>query len=190
MSLGERICECRRRAGLTQRQVADAMGVSPSAVTQWELGNVIPRLMRIERLASVLHVDVSDLLTLCHTAPTVPMLKSVRSSSSVQSAEVPDFVLKSHLRAEATLMEDAAMSNVIPKGMIVVFDPLQVPEANQIAVVGIGGGHTVVRRWYGGMGTVLLVADSNEVYPDIVLPKSEVTLLGTVVWAQPQRMLA
>lgn len=38
MSLGERIKALRRRAGLSQEQVAEQVGVSRQAVAKWEAG--------------------------------------------------------------------------------------------------------------------------------------------------------
>lgn len=63
MPLGPRIALARKAARLTQRQVADAMGVAPSAVAQWE---TIAKGMRTERLtilASILNVSVDWLLS-------------------------------------------------------------------------------------------------------------------------------
>ena len=34
----DRLCFCRRQRGLTQEQLAEAMGVSVAAVSKWELG--------------------------------------------------------------------------------------------------------------------------------------------------------
>lgn len=38
-TIGERIREARSRAGMTQRTLAELVGVSASAVTQWESGS-------------------------------------------------------------------------------------------------------------------------------------------------------
>ena len=42
MSLGERIKALRRRAGLSQEQVAEQVGVSRQAVAKWEAGQSAP----------------------------------------------------------------------------------------------------------------------------------------------------
>lgn len=57
MSLAERIAEARRRAGLTQAEVAQRFAISAQAVSQWEAGRARPELERLEELARLLGVD-------------------------------------------------------------------------------------------------------------------------------------
>lgn len=45
----------RERAGLSIRAVADALGVSPSAVLKWELGTAIPRRHHAAAYGALLH---------------------------------------------------------------------------------------------------------------------------------------
>ena len=42
--LGENIRKLRKEAGFTQEQIAEALGVSVSAVHKWESGKAIPEL--------------------------------------------------------------------------------------------------------------------------------------------------
>ncbi len=51
-----RLIQARRLAGLTKKVVADEIGVSPSAVGQWEAGAPKPRPDHIARLADLLEV--------------------------------------------------------------------------------------------------------------------------------------
>ena len=54
----------RKELGLTQRQVAEYVGVSEGAVCQWELGYVNNmKREKIARLAEVLHVSPIELLS-------------------------------------------------------------------------------------------------------------------------------
>lgn len=55
------IKDARKRAGLTQKQLADAMGVSRAAVSSWERQSA-PSTKRIRKLARVLGCDAEDLL--------------------------------------------------------------------------------------------------------------------------------
>lgn len=45
----------RKRAGLTQRQIAEAMGVTVGTVSQWETGGQRPRLFP-EQIQKLLHI--------------------------------------------------------------------------------------------------------------------------------------
>lgn len=61
MSLGERIKALRRRAGLSQEQVAEQVGVSRQAVAKWEAGHSAPSTENLRKLAQVLQVGLEEL---------------------------------------------------------------------------------------------------------------------------------
>ena len=56
------IAALRKKRGLTQAELAAAVGVSTSAVGNWEAGLRRPRYETLLRLASVLGVTIDDLL--------------------------------------------------------------------------------------------------------------------------------
>ena len=59
-AVGKRLAQARRRAGLTQKELADLVGVGERAVQAWELGQSHP-YRRLAALERVLDVD-RDLL--------------------------------------------------------------------------------------------------------------------------------
>ena len=62
MSLGSQISFYRKKAGITQAQLADAMGVSFQAVSSWEHDDYSPDVSKLQILASALNTSVSRLL--------------------------------------------------------------------------------------------------------------------------------
>ena len=60
---GKRIMRLRERAGLTQRQVAEALGKTDQTVSNWENGIRVPRLTPPEtlRLCKVLNCSLEEL---------------------------------------------------------------------------------------------------------------------------------
>lgn len=52
----------RQKAGLTQMKVAEAMGVTSGAVSQWESGITHPRVKDLPKLASLYGTTTDDLL--------------------------------------------------------------------------------------------------------------------------------
>ncbi len=49
-------------AGMTQQQLADALGISQVSVTRWETGEREPRVSTLKRIASVLGCNLRDLI--------------------------------------------------------------------------------------------------------------------------------
>ncbi len=54
------IKERRKKANVSQSELARALGVSHSAVSKWDLGLSFPRADMLPRIATVLHCDVAD----------------------------------------------------------------------------------------------------------------------------------
>ena len=72
MTLGERIQTHRKRAGLSQEQLAERVGVSRQAVTKWESGKSTPGTGHLFRLAEVFGTTVDRLLSPEDAAPPAP----------------------------------------------------------------------------------------------------------------------
>lgn len=53
---------CRKKAGLTQMEVAKALGVSDAAVCQWEKGETMPSSKRLPEIAKLYKCTVDKLL--------------------------------------------------------------------------------------------------------------------------------
>src|SRR5262249_27645482 len=68
--IGARLAEVRRRCGLTQRQLAKAVGVQLTTVQNWERGRTGLPAKRLATLANALHCQPIDLLMLPGTAVT------------------------------------------------------------------------------------------------------------------------
>lgn len=57
-----RLRTARRSAGLTQKQLAEALGVESITVSRWERGVTTPTLPRLRRIAEITETTVSDLV--------------------------------------------------------------------------------------------------------------------------------
>lgn len=62
MSIGERIKEARKKAGLKQSELAEKLGVAVITIGQYERGVRQPRLEQFQRIAAALNVDVNWLM--------------------------------------------------------------------------------------------------------------------------------
>ena len=52
----------REAKGITQKQLADLVGVQQGAVAQWETGKTAPRFERILAIANALECKIDDLV--------------------------------------------------------------------------------------------------------------------------------
>jgi transcriptional regulator with XRE-family HTH domain len=61
INIGFVIQKLRKLKGLTQEQVADAMGVSKAAVSKWGSGNTYPDITLLATLARLLDANINEL---------------------------------------------------------------------------------------------------------------------------------
>ena len=69
MTLSEKIAYCRKRAGLSQEELAARVGVSRQAVSKWELGDAVPEVGKLLALAKAFGVTTDWLLSEEDPAP-------------------------------------------------------------------------------------------------------------------------
>ena len=62
MTIGEKISALRRQKGLSQKQLAEAMMISPQAVSRWEQDENMPDVDNILRLSKIFNVSTDYLL--------------------------------------------------------------------------------------------------------------------------------
>lgn len=62
MITGELLREARKRAGLTQKQVADKLHVRPQIICLWERGNRYPKIQSLDKLADAIGCSIAELV--------------------------------------------------------------------------------------------------------------------------------
>ena len=62
MSVNEKIRLIRETKGLTQEQVAEKLGVSPTVYGDIERGDTDPKLSKLEKIAEILEIRLSELV--------------------------------------------------------------------------------------------------------------------------------
>ena len=63
------IPELRASRGMTQLQLANAVGVTPSAVFGWEAGRSVPKVPQLRKIAEVFGVKMDDVQLLPRREP-------------------------------------------------------------------------------------------------------------------------
>lgn len=61
--IGRFIAQCRKEKNMTQKQLADRLGVSDKAVSKWETGKGLPDAGYMVPLSEMLEISVNELLT-------------------------------------------------------------------------------------------------------------------------------
>ncbi len=85
--IGERIRELRKERGLTQRALAERVGVSQQNVSQIEKGDRQPQAEELPRFARALGVPVSSLFPSEEETATVPVMGYVGAGAEIYSPE-------------------------------------------------------------------------------------------------------
>ena len=60
--IGKKITDLRKANNMTQMELADKLGISFQAVSNWERGNTMPDISKLPELAEIFHISVDTLL--------------------------------------------------------------------------------------------------------------------------------
>ena len=63
-----RVKELRTAAGMTQKALADQLGVTVPTVSKWELGQRTPELERVFRMTLIFGVPIEEIVQLTESA--------------------------------------------------------------------------------------------------------------------------
>lgn len=87
MDLAERLAALRKRAGLSQGDVAERLNVSRQAVSRWETGLTVPSTDNLSRLGRLYGVTLDELLS--YSAPLPPEKPQEEAPAQQPKAEAP-----------------------------------------------------------------------------------------------------
>ncbi|MBQ4066650.1 MAG: helix-turn-helix transcriptional regulator [Clostridia bacterium] len=82
MTIGQKLADMRRRAGLTQDYVSEHLGVTPQAVSKWENDVSCPDITLLPEIAKIYHTTVDDLLNGEATKEVAVIDETVRKDPS------------------------------------------------------------------------------------------------------------
>ena len=82
VKIGKRIAELRKKRDMTQFEIADRLGISYQAVSNWERGNSMPDIAKLPELAEIFGVTVDEIL-----GSGNPVVEKVTAGEPVQPAD-------------------------------------------------------------------------------------------------------
>ena len=208
MDFSSRVRSLRDRSGITQAELAEKLGLTNRAVGAWESGRSRPRLDKMQQLADLFGVTVSELMgeevpegapanAIPFTAEsdTVPFIRLGKVHAGMSSEEIPNpecvvqvprIVAEAHPRGFLLMVEGDCMDRAYPPGCLVLVDPDLEPWNGCAVVAEVSPGEAVLRRYSRGQSSLMLYADSHSSYDDMIFTGefAEVRLVGTVTWFQ------
>lgn len=88
MTVGERIQQLRKAAGLSQEQLAEQLDVSRQSVSKWELNDAAPEISKIIALSELFGVSTDELLKGAKSIPAAAGEKeSIAAIARLNAAE-------------------------------------------------------------------------------------------------------
>lgn len=196
------LADRRRELGLTQKEVAQAVGVAEATVSRWESGNIANmRRDRIAAYAKVLRTSTAfimtgekeekpDIPTGCIPLPemeTVPLLGKIACGEPLLAVENWEGTVSAPARVHAafalTCKGWSMIGDRIQDGDTVFIRRAEEVENGEIAAVLVGEEATLKHVYY-EPGERLTLKASNPAYPDLVYEGEDlnsVRILGKAV---------
>ena len=199
MEFGQRVKKLRIEAGLTQQDIAKKLDLSKTAVGAWENGRAKPRLDKMNQLADLFGVPVSELLgerQVVGASKLVPLMgythmgEAVDEDTCDRMVEVPTSVAEAHPSGYCVHADGGCMDNRYPDDSVLMVDTDMEPRNGCAVLAEVEGYRSVVRTYLRGASTLVLSPDSHSgAYEDIVIHAGDepVALKGVVVWYQAER---
>ena len=195
IKLGQFIKDKRDYLKLTQQEVANYVGVSKSAVSRWESGDIGSMgIEKVPRLSEMLEISPMDLINLdkefskervpnkSNTTP-VPLLGQIAAGVPILAEENIEeyFNLDSRIRADFCLRikGDSMINAGIYENDIVFIKKQCNIENGEIGAILIDNEATL-KRFYKEEGTVVLQAE-NDTFKPMIFTSGNIKILGKLV---------
>lgn len=198
-----KVKEMRERAGLTQKQLAEALGITQQSVYYYESGDRDIKASMLIDMSNILGCTVSELLgvgiaNIIKAEPSVshPMPIFGRIAAGVareallesdQYHATEESIYKAHRNGFWLRVSGNSMNRLFPDGSLILIDPDQEVRNGDVAVVFVNGDDATLKRVYFEGDTIRLHPESydNE-YVDRVIDSSdpdapEVRVVGKAV---------
>jgi transcriptional regulator with XRE-family HTH domain len=88
-AIGERIAQARQRVDISQRELAERMGITQQSVAALERRTSVPRSDTLQKLSAILNVSANELLGIEEPKPTRAPAGSKLSQVFEQVAKLP-----------------------------------------------------------------------------------------------------
>ncbi|RAM09911.1 XRE family transcriptional regulator [Limosilactobacillus fermentum] len=194
MKLSENIKRLRRENKLTQKRLAQILDVAPSAVSAWEIGRNQPLVSKVDQMAQLFGVKVSDLLGDDYTGnnPTpivqtrqIPVLGEIACGDPILAEEnIEDYITAPvNFIPSGTLFylkaKGNSMNPTIKNGdLVLVRQQPDVEDGEIAAVLMLETNEATLKRVKRSGGVVILLPDNQDYEPIVLTSDTPARILG------------
>lgn len=61
MEFGNKLCELRKKAGLSQEELSEKLNVTRQTISNWELGQTVPDIIQAKQIANIFKISLDEL---------------------------------------------------------------------------------------------------------------------------------
>lgn len=196
-----RLAQVRDHAGMTQQQVAAAIGVTTTGYQNWEYGNTPIKATALRELAKLFGcttdylLNISDIkVAVPSAARMLPVFGSISAGTPREALtqsdvmhETPERLYLEHERSFWLTVSGNSMNRLFPDGSLVLIDPDEEVRNGDVAVVFVNGDDATLKRVYFEGDAIRLHPESYDPeYRDRVIDSSdpdapEVRIIGKAV---------
>ena len=197
MSFGENIKAIRKSHNLTQKDLAQALGITTSAVSAWERDDALPSSKRLQALSDYFGIASDVLMSQSGDNPAMKAISLFRhdKNKDPKPVAVPYPVWRSHRHAVVYDYDvSMGMGNIFPDGCQIVVNPVDIPKnVDLVLVKSSDTGELHIARFMMASSTVVIDFKDDElgemVYSSIDEFFESWNLCGQVVWYQAATIL-
>lgn len=207
MVFANNIKKLRAVLGLSQTQLADALGITKNAVSMWESGKAEPRMGVVTKIAEIYGVRVGALIEesglddltdekvkYLPSRIKAPLYGRIAAGEPVEMLEaaeqigVPEEILSAHPNGFFLMVSGDSMNRVIKSGGYAFIDPDVKPSNGDIVAINVNGDEATLKRIHKLSTSIVLQPDStNAEYKDIMYHMDDpnmprMKILGKMVW--------
>lgn len=201
---GDNVAMLRLAQGMTQKQLADKVGVSRGTVAAWEVRDTLPNLDTMDKLQEVFGVSAGELFTPHITARNdddyssqeLRVFGRIAAGTPIEMEEgdfgfpCPTHLINRYPKAFFLEVEGESMNKILPNGCYVLVDPTQRDHIinGQVYAVCVNGYDATIKRIRQLANGVELIPDSldptyhTQVFDNTIEDTETITIIGKVVW--------
>ena len=156
---------------ISQTDLSIKLGVNKSVVSSWLSGSRYPRMNTMERIATIFHIEKSDLIEKKDTAAKAPR---VPVKIPILGSVVAGIPLDAQGDYFALRINGASMEPVLTEGDVVIVKKQSYCDSGDIAIVLVNGNEATVKKVTYSDAGITLIGYNAAVYPPRLYTPQEV----------------